>query len=241
VDQRAEWVRRVLGVVVSSGSPYDGSRTSEVSYDAEQVRERINELGVRLRGNAILLKNPDLVDALATAVKLFKADDLAGASARLEFLENALAQGSSASRAASDIGGGVSLRQVAAAGLEWRKLCGETAQRIAELKAFILEAMRDDDDYEPDDIDIVRGNLTRLDEVTMGMRDAISDMMDELINLPPQERAGHVETIRKALDEQETFLASNEVVAAIDANDAVPIGIAKLAGAAIDAMRSALA
>ncbi len=99
----------------------------------------------------------------------------------------------------------------------------------------------DDDDYDPDDIETVRGNLDRLDEVTIAMRNTIADMMDELINLPAEERAGHVETIRKALDEQEKFIASSEVVAAIDANDAFPSNIAKLGGAAISAMRSALA
>lgn len=227
-DAKDDWINRVLGVVVVH------------PLDETSVRARLNAVGITLRNSKTIEGFRALADQMRQAVALLRNGDLTATMEQLDQIETRLSEQLSNVRASEQSGEGLSLRAVATASLEWRKLSADTARRVAELKNFILEAMLDDDDYDPDDIETVRGNLYRLDEVTVGMHETLADMMDELIKLPPQERLTYVETIRKALDQQEKFIASNEVVAAVDANEAVPISIAKLAGAAIGAMRSAL-
>lgn len=227
-DAKDDWINRVLGVVVVH------------PLDETSVRARLNAVGITLRNSKTIEGFRALADQMRQAVALLRNGDLTATMEQLDQIETRLSEQLSNVRASEQSGEGLSLRAVATASLEWRKLSADTARRVAELKNFILEAMLDDDDYDPDDIETVRGNLSRLDEVTVGMHETLADMMDELIKLPPQERLTYVETIRKALDQQEKFIASNEVVAAVDANEAVPISIAKLAGAAIGAMRSAL-
>ena len=227
-NAKDDWVKRVLGVEMAR------------PLDESSVRGRLNEVGIALRNSRGVPDFHALTKQMSKAVALLRNGDLAGAMEQVTEIATALSRQQSLVRGQELSGDGLSLRAVAAASLEWRRLYADTARRIEDLKTFILEAMLEDDDFDPDDIEAVRGNLDRLDEVTLGMHDAIADMLDDLINAQPQERTKHVEAIRKALDEQEKFVASNEVVAAIDANGAVPTNIASQVGAVINAMRSAL-
>lgn len=249
-DQKAAWVERVLGVVVpdpaqpvpSAARGGDAAQVQDEGNAPDEggVRARLNEIGVALRNSRTMPGFHDLTQLLSDAVGLLRGGDLTGASAKLDLIETAVVENRSKARAGGDAAKGISLRAAASAGLAWRKLCAETGNRITELKDVVITAMIDDDDFDPSDIEQVRANLDRLDEVTQGLRDDIAEMMDDLINLSPEARVGQAAVIRKTLDEQEMFIASNEVLAAVDDNGLIDSDIAKRALASISTLRAAL-
>jgi hypothetical protein len=232
-DEKAEWLERVLGIKVPKSGTAQGPT-------AEEVRERVNTIGLTLKNKTDIAGHADLAKQFSAAVALMRSGDLAGADALLDEVQKALdavkSQPSDAPK-----GPGVSLRGVAMVSLNWRKVVAEAQQQIPALKAAVIAYLQSDDEFGPDDIDSAREELERLDEITDQISEDLSDMVDDLINATPEQRPAEIDKLLKAVDAQEQKINANELVQVISDNGVMAIDIAGPTLSTLAALRTELA
>jgi hypothetical protein len=235
-DPKAEWIGRVLGVTVPS--------PVAAGLSEDEVRARLNELGIALRDKKDLPGFAPIADLFRQAVARLKEGDIEATNRLLDQVADALEAQRTAARGAKPTaakpGDGVSLRAAAMASLEWRKVCASARQQIPALKDAVVAELAADDEFDPWDLEEIRVQLDRLDEITAEINDGLSDMVDDLINAPAEKRPVLVSEIAAAIDGHQAFIKSNEVVQALADNGVMAIDIAGPSLAALAALRKAL-
>lgn len=240
-DARAAWVERVLGVSVRGpqGAAAAAGGIMGGALDGAALRGRLNEVGIAVRNARELPGGGAAAAQFARAAAAFKAGDLSGAQRLLDEAAAAVAALRPAAAAAA-AGGGPSLRAVATAALEWRRVSARAQADIPALKEAVLREMEADDEFDPSDVDRVRDELDRLDVITDTVTGELADMVDDLVGAAPEARGREVAAILRTIERQEAFVRDNELVRVLGDNGVMAVDVTGPAMATLASLRAAL-
>jgi hypothetical protein len=236
-DPKTEWLRRVLDLDIPSLTP-----AGVQPVDAEELREKLTEASLAI-GNH---KDEPEIAALSPRVKAgfaaLTAGDLAGASAIATEVAETLAKLISAARGKTAVPtDGASLRQVAAASLNWRKACGLVESELAVLKSTIRAALAADEEFDPEDVEDVASRFVEFDRIARELDTDLSDMAADLAGVGGADRDKAVKELLAEIKAKRAYLETDEWIAAVAEAGVVHIGFVGACHAALDELEAALA
>ena len=120
--------------------------------------------------------------------------------------------------------------------LMWEQSRKTMRSEIGKLRDGILAQSSDEDNYSE-----IQTGVSRLDEILSVLDDRLSDELDELYTSEDQTaRRALMSKARKTVIEYATFVASDPLMRAIDANPFTPVQVASTAVASLQSLQAEL-
>jgi len=220
------WVQRVLKIDV-------GERSGNPPIDPGEVRDRLNEIGLKIRELSALPEAADIRKRFADAVQALKAGMLEDTLAILDEIEPQLIELLPMAR-------GKEAGRVIGSAKAWRGAVANITATLTGFKTSVI-SMLQAEEHEPEEIDDVGAQLdAEIAEITGKLSEGLADQVDAVINGDPSRRDAGLKTITARIQAVEDQIVNHEGVDAIEDNGAIPIQIREPVKAALNELRAAL-
>jgi len=127
----------------------------------------------------------------------------------------------------------VSLFALGKAALEWRGVCARLQADIGSLKSAAIA--RAGGIYDDDELPEVAGDLDQLDTIPKVISPEMETAINDVVNAAPEARPKMLQKLVADIDELESTIAGNELIAAAEDNGFRSVA---LSGPALDALRA---
>jgi hypothetical protein len=228
MQTKRAWLTQVLGI-----SWEDGGDTQGGHLEAGDVRDRLNELGLKLRELGALPEGAGLKKDFAEAVAALKAGRLEDAWAILDEIEPTLIELLPMAR-------GKEAARVVGSAKAWRAAIAHITETLNGFKASVI-SMLEANEHEPEEIDEASELIDQdIEDITENLSEELADQVDAVINGDPSRREAAMKTIMTQVQAVEDKIVGHEGVDAIEDNGVIPISIREPVKAALNQLRDAL-
>lgn len=178
-----------------------------------------------------------LVKLAGAAQASLKGGDLAAAARGIDELRQALATAAAQAKLTQQAQAGGGAVTYAKSRLAWLAARKKVESEIEKLRSAILTTYQDDG-IAPD---LERAYQDRVAPILAGLDERLADKLDEATNATdPAQRAKLVAEAQAIMKDYETFLASESIIADLDANPFVPLSIQQTITATLSTLAKAV-
>lgn len=228
VQTKRDWLTQALGISWGDTAEIPGD-----ALDPGDVRDRLNEIGLKLRELGALPQGADLKKHFADAVGALKSGRLDDAWAILDEIEPLLIELLPMAR-------GKEAARVVGSAKAWRTAVARLTETLSGFKTSVL-SMLQANEHEPEEIDDVSEQLDlEIEDITGKLSEELADQVDAVINGAPDRREAAMKTIMASIQLVEDDIVKHEGVDAIESNGVIPIAIREPAKAALNELREAV-
>jgi len=234
-------VEKLLAAPGKPGKPLESPQVASSGPSEQDVRDRVNTLGLRLRE---LAKHPDFEKLRAqftTATNALRSKDMQGASDLLDLIDADITKALSAARGQEvQPDNGPSLRQMAQAALSWREACARARSEVALIQAGVIAELEAEDEWDAEEIEAVRTELERLNGVFDTLKPQLSDLIDTVISLSADKRKPVLTQVLTLVKRSQGQISKDPMIEAARNNGVHDVDLATPALAALNTLQTAI-